>query len=235
MARYIADLTELASSTFAAGDFVEIWHAAGGSNRSKKLRLDRFAMLSGGNAFVGNQTVTGNVVSTGYLQSQSSDGGSGEVIGLSVGGNNNGSTPHPGMVVLSRVTGASARLYCDNSGIWRTRMAAVNNSNYATGDVVGAQTSSLDSKDVIGDPDEAGLWRRIAQGAAAVRRFAYKSGAYGGEEFSGVIVDYAPHYGMDRDEAHPAGKSLNEINAIGDLLLAVSQLGARVAALEGAQ
>jgi hypothetical protein len=39
-----------------------------------------------------------------------------------------------------------------------------------------------------------------------------------------VIVDYAPRYGMDRDPAHPAGKSLNLINVVGDLLRAVAWL-----------
>ena len=55
---------------------------------------------------------------------------------------------------------------------------------------------------------------------------------YGGEEFSGVVVDYAARYGMDRDAAHPAGKSLNTINSTGDLLIAVNYLAGRVADLE---
>ena len=74
----------------------------------------------------------------------------------------------------------------------------------------------------------------IQAGAAAVRRFVYKSNAYNGEEFSGLIVDYAARYGMDRDDEHPAGKSLNVINAIGDLMIAVTDLAGRVAALEAA-
>ena len=68
--------------------------------------------------------------------------------------------------------------------------------------------------------------------AAAVRRFTYKNGSFGGEEFSGLVVDYAPRYGMDRDADHPAGKSLNVVTAIGDLMIAVDYLAGRVAALE---
>jgi len=37
---------------------------------------------------------------------------------------------------------------------------------------------------------------------------------------------------MDRDADHPAGKSLNVPNAIGDLMIAVDYLARRVAALE---
>lgn len=70
----------------------------------------------------------------------------------------------------------------------------------------------------------AGLW--------AVRGFTYKSGAFQGARFEGVVVDYAPAYGMDRDTEHPAGKSLNEVNILGDLLRAVAYLTERVTALE---
>ena len=67
----------------------------------------------------------------------------------------------------------------------------------------------------------------VQAGADAVRRFTYKSGAFNGEEFSGVVTDYAPRYGMDRDVEHPAGKSLNILTVIGDLLLAVANLTER--------
>ncbi|MGV1048223.1 MAG: hypothetical protein ACOYD4_06840 [Solirubrobacterales bacterium] len=233
MARYIVDLTELSSSSFASGDFMEVWHAAGGSNRSKKLRLDRFAMLTGA-AF------TGNVSTTGTFSTPSADlGNSNENLGLGIGRNSNAS-PAPGVIALSKSTGGtSLRLYFDDSDILRSRSGTVTNANFASGTVIGAQTSALDYKDVLGEPDRDGLWERITQGAASVRRFVYKAhvdadgyvGArpFGGEEFAGVVVDYAPHYGMDRDAEHPAGKALNEINILGDLLLAVDWLAGRIA------
>jgi hypothetical protein len=241
MARYIADLTELASSTFASGDFVEVWHAAGGSNRSKKLRLDRFAMLATNNVFAGSINLD-NFVS---INSFDNGGNRGPIV--EIGRNNNGSTPSPGFIRLIRADNGNAPIWVDNGGLVRVHTVSnITNATMTAGTVVGAQTSSLDSKDIIGEPEIDSLWDRIALGAAAVRRFVYKSslgwdnegneivGArpYSGEDFSGVVVDYAPCYGMDRDAAHPAGKSLNEINILGDLLLAVSQLGARVAALE---
>lgn len=73
---------------------------------------------------------------------------------------------------------------------------------------------------------------RVRLGAEAVRRFVYRSGAFGGEEFEGVVTDLAPAYGMDRDEEQPAGKSLNEIQILGDLLRMVDSLAQRVAELE---
>lgn len=69
---------------------------------------------------------------------------------------------------------------------------------------------------------------RVRLGAEAVRRFVYRSGAFGGEEFEGVVTDLAPAYGMDRDEEQPAGKSLNEIQILGDLLRMVDSLAQRV-------
>lgn len=254
MPRYIVDLTELSSSSFASGDFVEVWHAAGGSNRSKKLRLDRFAMLAGA-AFTGAVSVTG--VATGNLavEMTSQDLSNGTGPFLAAGRNSNGSTPAPGGIRFARANGgAVAFLYIDNSDIFRFLSggagAGPTSANFTSGAVVGAQTSSLDKKDVLGDPDLDGLWKRINIGAAAVRRFVYKrhdwvdedTGAivegerpFGGEEFSGIIVDWAPHYGMDRDADHPAGKALNEINLLGDLLLAVADLHAEVDALRGSR
>ncbi len=237
MARYITDLTELATSIFASGDVVEVWHAAGGSNRSKKLRLDRFATLATANTFADVATFAGSGTGNLCVDMPSRDLFAGTGPWFSAGRNNNASTAAPGGVRFAYPNGSSfAYLYVDNSAVFRYITggtgAGPTSATFAGGSVVGAQTSSLDAKDLQGDPDVTGLWDRIGQGADAVRRFTYKSGAFNNEEFSGVVVDYAPHYGMDRDGSHPAGKSLNEINILGDLLLAVSQLGARVAALE---
>lgn len=69
--------------------------------------------------------------------------------------------------------------------------------------------SCLSSKDIVGDPLSIdAVLASVQRGAEAVRRFTYKSGAYNGEEFSGIVTDYAPRYGMDRDEKRPAGRSL---------------------------
>lgn len=162
------------------------------------------------------------------------DNGTGLAPYISVERNNNASTPAPGHVILERANGsASDSIYPDNSGVWRTLAANPTSATFAGGTVIGAQTSSLDSKNIVGNPisiDE--VLEAVLAGADAVRRFTYKSGAFNGEEFSGVVVDHAPRYGMDRDTEHPAGRALNEITVIGDLLMAVAHLVARVAALE---
>lgn len=171
-----------------------------------------------------------------YLYLYAGDTGTGVGQFVQIGRNNNASTPAAGHVAMEDKGATYYYVWPDDSGNLRIHTSAPTNGGDTAGTVVGAQSSSLDAKDI--QPGLSGIdevLERIAIGAGAVRRFAYKSGAFGGEEFQGVVVDFAPEYGMDRDEAHPAGRSLNEINVIGDLLRAVAHLTARVAALEAAQ
>ncbi|MBK8772619.1 MAG: hypothetical protein IPM06_19640 [Rhizobiales bacterium] len=150
--------------------------------------------------------------------------------------NTNASTPAAGTLGLRDKGGQTYWIWPDDSGVLRIDVNLPVNANDTAGTVVGAQTSSLDSKDIAGEPiaiDD--VLAAVRAGAEAVRRFTYKSGSFNGEEFSGVVVDYAPRYGMDRDAEHPAGKSLSVITVVGDLLMAVSNLAERVAALEAAQ
>ncbi len=138
---------------------------------------------------------------------------------LGVGNNNHPSTPAPGFLLLYAPNGNFFPLWADNSGVIRTDTSNVQPTSGTTGSVVGAQTSMAAAKHIS---DELSLMDEVADriraGADAVRRFTYKSGAFGGQEFEGVVIDDAPEYGMDRDAEHPAGKSLNEINIAGDLL-----------------
>lgn len=152
---------------------------------------------------------------------------------IAVLGNSNGSTPSAGVIVLRDKGATDYSIWPDDSGVLRINTTLPTNALDTAGTVVGAQTSSLDAKHIVDDPisvDE--VLAAVAMGADAVRRFTYRNGAYNGEEFSGVVTDFAPRYGMDRDAEHPAGKSLNTITAIGDLLIAVGNLIERVAALE---
>lgn len=153
-----------------------------------------------------------------------------------VGNNNNASTPAPGFVACRRANGTGIYLYPDDSGVWRTTVNILpTNAAYASGNVVGAQTSHIDYKEVLGAPiSDSEALDLICLAAAKVARFVYKDGAFGGEEFSGIVLDgdELDRYGMDADEEHPTGKSLNVINAIGDLFLAVRELNARLEALE---
>ena len=73
---------------------------------------------------------------------------------------------------------------------------------------------------MIGAPiADADALAALVAAADLVRRFTYKSNAFDGQEFSGVVLDGAElqRYGQDADAEHPAGKSLNIINAIGDM------------------
>ena len=163
------------------------------------------------------------------------DNGTGEGCNIAIGRNSNASKPACGYLQITNRGGTSYNIWPDAAGLLRigTNVPTFDNETAGSGTVVGAQTSSLDAKDVTGDPlSAAAILEHIAAGAEAVRRFTYKNGSFNNEEFSGLVVDYAPRYGMDRDEAHPAGKSLNVITAIGDLMIAVSYLAGRVAALE---
>jgi len=141
-----------------------------------------------------------------------------------------------------RLEGAATNgyLWIDASSNLRIHTAAPTGSSGSptvsdtAGTVVGTQTSMAAAKHLFDDVTPIGEVLANIQHAAtaAVRRFTYRSGAFNGEAFEGVVTDLAPRYGMDRDEEHPAGKSLNEITLLGDLLRAVAHLAERVAALE---
>lgn len=154
---------------------------------------------------------------------------------IAVGRNSNATTPAPGFLQLIDKGAANRYIWPDSSGNLRTNTSAPTSSDTG-GTVIGTQTSSLDSKNVSGEPlPAAQILAAVQAGAEAVRRFSYRSGAFNGEEFSGLVTDYAPRYGMDRDDDHPAGKSLNVVTVIGDLLIAVANLAQRVEALEAAR
>lgn len=167
------------------------------------------------------------------------DNGSSDGPNVQIANNNNASTPAPGYVSLTNRTGTAWRIFPDSSGVLRIHNANPTNAVDVAGTatIVGAQTSHIDYKDVLGAPvDDATALGYIVDAAARVKRFAYKSGAFDGQEFSGIVLDGATldRYGMDADIAHAAGKALNISTAIGDLFLAVRNLAGRVAALEAA-
>lgn len=164
------------------------------------------------------------------------NGGSANGPYLAVLNNNNASTPAAGAVIMRNRGGTDYSIWPDASGNLRINTALPTSALDTAGTVIGTQTSSLDSKHITGDPVSMDqVLAAVQQGAKAVRRFTYKSGAYNGEEFSGIVTDLAPRYGMDRDEEHPAGRSLNVINAIGDMMILLADLAQRVATLEAAQ
>lgn len=151
-----------------------------------------------------------------------------------VGRNNNASSPSAGIILFFDKSGDFDSVWVDDADqlrIWKNNQPT--NATDLGGTVVGTQTSMAEAKLISNDLsvlDE--VMDRIRNGAEAVRRFTYKSGAFNHEQFEGVVTDYSPAYGMDRDAEHPQGKSLNEIQIIGDLLRTVDWLVQRVKELE---
>lgn len=150
---------------------------------------------------------------------------------ISIGYNTNGSTPSAAWLRMYRRDGSSGDLWVDASGNLRIgALSAVTNATDSGGTVVGTQTSSLDTKNLVGeftDYDDA----LNAIVAAPIYNFTYKSGAFNGEQFTGIITDYSPAFGMDRDDEHPHGKSLNAVNAHGYTFAAIRALHGQIAEL----
>jgi len=174
-----------------------------------------------------NQTVSGI-----YLAA--ADMGSSYGPHIVVSRNSNASTPASGFMQIVNRGNSAYSIWPDNSGNLRIGTATPTNANDTSGTVVGTQTSSLDSKNILGPVRSAdyAIEQVVLAARRALRQFQYKSGAFDYQIFEGIITDYAPRYGMDRDAAHPAGKSLNEIQLFSDLLLSVEWLYDRVLQLE---
>lgn len=226
----MAAINDLASLTApVAGDQLVIYDASATADR--KIDAGLVPWTNTPSTFDAAITIAGSSPARVILSDYDLGAGAGPRV--QIGRNSNASTPGAGSVQLFMNTGSSRFVWVDATGVARIGSSSPSNANDTGGVAVGSQTSSLDAKTLTGPgPDGAGALAHIAQGAAAVRRFTYKDGRYSGEEFSGLVVDFAPRYGMDRDEAHPAGRSLNVITALGDLMLAVSYLAGRVAELE---
>lgn len=144
---------------------------------------------------------------------------------VEIGRNTNAATA-AGFLRSSAKDGTFYNSWVDASGNWRVSAATLPTSaNDTTGTVIGTQTSMAAAKNIseeLPDPVEA-LKNVIKAAREGLRAWSYKSGAFNNEHFpNGLVTDLAPRYGMDRDEAHPAGKSLNIPVAIGDLFAAVA-------------
>lgn len=147
-----------------------------------------------------------------------------------LGRNTNGTSYSAGFLYMTDRLGTLRSLWFDNAGIVRIGALVPTSGNDNAGTVLGTQTSMAEAKnisDVLPDPRES--LRNIMAAAKQLRAFNYKSSAYNGEEFPcGIVTDLSPRYGLDRDEAHPHGKSLNTIVAIGDLMASVALIAQRL-------
>ena len=238
--------------TPTGGDSIPVWDTETGiQGRITVTGLlgmldDTFATLAGGNTFLGIQTFDSNIVGFAAVLGPKAAGAGQRGANLFIGINSTDLAP--GTVTFQSSSGSGGTnvfTWADDAGVLRIKRGFSGDwptgaNRNTDGVAVGAQTSSLSAKDVLEaltPIDQVLAW--VAEGAEAVKRFTYKSGQNDFEEYEGVIVDYAGRYGTDRDEDHPNGKSLNTINATGDLLRAVAwlvgqndELRARVLALE---
>lgn len=163
--------------------------------------------------------------STSYVQITSVDIGADNGGPMSfIGRNSNPSGPAAGVVRITNRSGSAYSLWPDASGNLRIHTTSPTDlASDTAGTVVGTQTSMAEAKFLLGEAGPAieALEAIVDAARHGIRRFSYKNGAFD-QEFEGIITDYAPRYGMDRDEQHPAGKSLNEIQLLGDLVRSVA-------------
>ncbi len=153
------------------------------------------------------------------------DCGSGSGPHINIGRNSNASTPAAGYFYMLNQSGAGYAMWVDSGGNLRIGGALPTYANDASGAVVGNQSSSLASKNVLGEfTDYAAALHAILD--APLYDFTYKSGSYGGEQFTGIITDHAPVFGMDNN------KSLNEITAHGYSMAAIKELNRKIEALQ---
>lgn len=166
--------------------------------------------------------------------------GTGSVPGAQVGiGCNSSGGGAAGILALSAKNGSVSYVWADASsspGQLRISTGAPEEDGTpsdTSGTVVGTQTSSRDTKDVLGDgvaPADA----LVIILHTPVSRFTYKGGSYSGTVFHGIIADDSPEFAMDPDEAHPFGRSFNPVSAFGYTVQAFKALEARIIALEAA-
>lgn len=159
----------------------------------------------------------------------------------SVGRNSSGSGA-PGAVVWTDRVGAVGYIWLDTTGVFRTQNGPpTETSGDLIGTVVGLQSSALDTKNLLGNDLEPFDALDIML-HTPVRQFVYKSGAYSGTAFQGIIADWSPEFAMDPDAKHPNGRSFNPVSAFGytvesikALQAEIDELKADIAALKAAR
>lgn len=146
-----------------------------------------------------------------------------------LGRNSNVTNAASGTVGIVNKAGTSYFLWVDNSAQLRIHTdvpSAFSGVSDTAGTVVGTQTSSRASKNILWQvnvyaPTAMDLIRKTP-----VWAFTYKNGAYNGETFYGITTDDSPLFGMD------GGKSFNPVNAFGATVLALQDVDRRVQDLE---
>lgn len=133
---------------------------------------------------------------------------------------------NPGALFIADKAAAYWKIWPDSTGVLRigaTRPTTA--SGDLIGTVVGTQTSTRASKIKIRRVRRAADSLALLE-ATPVFTFHYKSGAYRGEKFYGIMADDSPAFAMD------GGQSFNPVSAFGHTVLAIQALAARVRAVE---
>jgi hypothetical protein len=170
-----------------------------------------------------------NGTSAGQLGIACGDHGASNGGFLSLARNTNATTPAGGHIRFTDRGGTTYYVHADDAGVLRIGTTNPTSATDTTNTVVGTQ-SSLSVKDILGEASIEDALAGIADGAAGVRRYQYKEvkaedkkikavRPFNGEEFSGIVVDFAPRYGQDKSKENPHGSVLNISTAIGDLML----------------
>ena len=118
-------------------------------------------------------------------------------------------------------------IWPDATGVLRIGTTNPTNAQDTSGNVVGAQTSRREAKNVIRrSTNRAGALAAIV--ATPVYDFTYKSGSYDNQQFTGVVIEpnTSPWFGMDNN------KVLNPVSTTGYFILAIQELTARLEKLE---
>lgn len=141
-------------------------------------------------------------------------------------GRNSSGTGAPGSIAWADKSNIGWVTWFDTSGNFRVSSASpVEGASDTVGTVVGTQTSTRASKDILRRVTETALAMQTIRDTP-VYEFRYKNGAYNGETFTGIVTDDSPLFGMDQ------GKSFNPVSAFGASVLALQDLDARVRELE---
>lgn len=159
------------------------------------------------------------------LQLMAVDAGTGSGPEVQIRRNENATTPAPGFLSCQEADADFASIYPDNSRVWRTRAGSPNNSNFASGDVIGSQSSQLATKDILGPgirPQDA--LRTLLR--TPVHHFRYKDGRYRNSDFHGIVAEESPDFVMD------AGTVFNPVSAFGFTTQAIKALQAKIDELE---
>lgn len=174
----------------------------------------------------------------GTVQVVSQARGTGNITGPGVHiGRNSSGNGAAGWLDLLTKSGAHNYVWADDSAApGMLRISTVPPDEDGTpadtsGTVIGTQTSTRDTKEIIGQTlTPVRALKTIL--AAPVQEFRYKGGAYSGTVFHGIVADEAPAFAMDPDARHPEGRSFNPVSAFGYTVQAIKALEARLAALE---